>query len=95
VISSPRDFAAQALALPLAPELQIQLRANRGLDLLQSGDWRAVLDDLDQVIALIEQERQPEHQRLIAALQTYMSGPLMPLPGAVPRFERIEQLLTA
>jgi LuxR family transcriptional regulator, maltose regulon positive regulatory protein len=91
-----RDFAALALALPLAPELQVQLWAIRSLDLIQSGDWRAVLEDLDQVIALIERERQPDdQQRLIAALQRYMPGPLMALPGAVPRFERIERLLEA
>jgi LuxR family maltose regulon positive regulatory protein len=89
-----RDFANQALALPLAPELQVQVRAIRGLDLLQTGDWRAVLDDLDQTIALIDQEGRPDHQqRLIAAIQTYMPGPLMPLPGAVSRFDRIERLL--
>jgi LuxR family transcriptional regulator, maltose regulon positive regulatory protein len=93
-LATAQDFASQALALPLAPELQVQLRAIRSLDLLQSGDWRATLDDLDQAIALIEQEGRPDHQqRLIAALQYYMPGPLMPLPGAVSRFDRIERLL--
>jgi LuxR family transcriptional regulator, maltose regulon positive regulatory protein len=91
--AAARDFAAQALSLPLAPELQVRLQAIRSLDLLQSGGWRMALDDLDQVIGLIEQERLTDRrQQLIAALQLYMPGPLMPLPGAVPRFERIERL---
>jgi LuxR family maltose regulon positive regulatory protein len=95
-IAAARDFAAQALALPLAPELQVQLRGIQSLDLLQSGDWRVLLDDLDQMIALVEHERQPDRrQQLIAALQMYVPGPLTPLPGSVPRFERIERLLQA
>ena len=95
-LAAARDFAAQALALPLAPELHLQLRAIHSLDIIQSGDWRAVLDDLDLVIGLVEQERLADRrQQLIATLQIYMPGPLMPLPGAVPRFERIQRLLEA
>lgn len=89
-----REYAAQALSLSLAPELHVQLLAVRSLDLLQSGQWRVVLKDLDQALTLVEAEHEPLlRQRLLLGLQRYMPGPLMPLPSALPRFERLERLL--
>ncbi len=93
-VATAREYTAQALSLPLAPEMQVQLLAARSLDLLQGDEWQVVLTDFDQALALIEAEHDPQRRRrLCFGMQRYMVGPLMPLPGALPRFERLERLL--
>lgn len=95
-LAAAREFAAQALALPIAPELEAQLRAIRGFELIQTGEWRTALSDLDILLDLAERERQPERQRpLIAALQLVLPGPIIVLPGGLERFERMERLVRA
>jgi LuxR family maltose regulon positive regulatory protein len=95
-LAAGRELAAQALALPLAPDLEAQLRAIRGFELLQTGEWRTALSDLDILIELAERERRPELQRpLIAALELVLPGPMIVLPGGIERIERIERLVRA
>jgi len=63
-------------------------------EMIQLGRWREVLANLDEVIAAIEHEhRSDQRQALFMMLLPYSPGPLSALPGAVPRFERIVQLL--
>jgi LuxR family maltose regulon positive regulatory protein len=89
-----RDAIAQAATLPHEADLMIRQQVTPLFDLIQSGRWREVLADLDQLITAIEQNRQPERQQQqLAMLLPYASGLLTALPGALPRFERIVRLL--
>jgi LuxR family maltose regulon positive regulatory protein len=91
-----RDAIAQAATLPHEADLMIRQQVAPLFDLIQSGRWREVRADLDQLLTAIEQNRRPEQQQhLLAMLLPYAAGPLTALPGGVPCFERIVRLLEA
>lgn len=94
--AAARAVASEVAALPSTGDLLERLSAAPVFELLVTGHWRAVLAELDQLIAAVEQERVPERQRhLLQALLPYVPGPITALPGAVPRFEQVGWLLAA
>ena len=95
-MAAVREVAAEVAALPQPDELPEGLSAAPMFELLFLGRWREVLAQLDQLIAVITQERAPERQRrLLDALLPFRVGPITALPSAVARFEQIGRLLGA
>jgi LuxR family maltose regulon positive regulatory protein len=82
------------MALPEEVGLPVRQQVAPLFEMIQLGRWREVLANLDELMAAIEQEhRSEQRQALFMMLLPYSPGPLSALPGAVPRFERIVQLL--
>jgi LuxR family maltose regulon positive regulatory protein len=95
-VAAAHEYGSRALALPLAPDAEVRLRAVLSLEQLQAGNWRETLAELYRAVALVERGGEPdERRRLAAAVSHFMPGPISALPGALPPFERLAQLLAA